>query len=291
MCADWRACYTRVDQNAMQRPIQRVRAYRRKDNVMLMRRTALVTGAAHGIGYASAIKLADQGCDIAASDIDSAGLAELGREITSQGRRFVAIEADMGDLAEIDRTVQATVGELGRIDILVNNAGVTRPAHIMELEEADWDRMMRVNGKGVFFMMQRCAREMIKQGGGRIINMGSIAGKGFAGASNVIYAGSKGAVISMTRLAALQLGEHNITVNAVCPGITATAIFKGIVERNAAKSRISYEEMYERAVAKVPLKRANEPEDVAAMVVYLASDGARNVTGQTINIDGGLIPD
>lgn len=254
-------------------------------------RTALVTGAAHGIGRASAIALADQGCDIAASDIDGDGLGELEQEIVSAGGRCVSIKADMGDLVDIDRMVKTTVGEFGRVDILVNNAGVTRAAPIMELEEADWDRIMRVNGKGVFFVMQRVAREMISQGGGRIINMGSIAGKGFAGASNVIYAGSKGAVISMTRLAALQLGEHNITVNAVCPGITATAIFKGIIERKAEENKIPYEEMYERAVANVPLRRANEPEDVAAMVVYLASDGARNVTGQTINIDGGLIPD
>ena len=259
--------------------------------MMLIGRTALVTGAAHGIGRASAIALADQGCDIAASDIDGAGLAELAEDITSQGRRFVAIEADMGDLGDIERTIKTTVDELGRIDILVNNAGVTRAAHIMELEEADWDRMMRINGKGVFFMMQGVAREMMKQGGGRIINIASIAGKGFSGASNIIYAGSKGAVIAMTRLGALQLADHNITVNAVCPGITATAIFKGIVERNAEKNGIAYDEMYARAVANVPLKRANEPEDVAAMVVYFASDGARNVTGQTLNIDGGLIPD
>ena len=254
-------------------------------------RTALVTGAAHGIGRASAIALADQGCDIAASDIDAEGLGELEKEITSAGGRFVAIKADMGDLVDIDRMVKTTVGEFERIDILVNNAGVTRAAHIMELEEADWDRIMRINGKGVFFVMQRVAREMMSQGGGRIINMASIAGKGFAGASNVIYAGSKGAVIAMTRMAALQLAEHNITVNAVCPGITATAIFKGIVERNAKNAGVSYDEMNTKMVANVPLKRANEPEDVAAMVVYFASDGARNVTGQTLNIDGGLIPD
>lgn len=254
-------------------------------------RTALVTGAAHGIGRASAIALADQGCDIAASDIDAEGLGELEKEIMSAGGRFVAIKADMGDLVDIDRMVKTTVGEFERIDILVNNAGVTRAAHIMELEEADWDRIMRINGKGVFFVMQRVAREMMSQGGGRIINMASIAGKGFAGASNVIYAGSKGAVIAMTRMAALQLAEHNITVNAVCPGITATAIFKGIVERNAKNAGVSYDEMNTKMVANVPLKRANEPEDVAAMVVYFASDGARNVTGQTLNIDGGLIPD
>ena len=254
-------------------------------------RAALVTGAAHGIGRASAIALADAGADIAASDIDGAGLEALAAEIASRGRRCVTITADMGDLADIERTVRTTVEELGRIDILVNNAGVTRAAHMMELEEADWDRIMRINGKGVFFCMKAAAREMIKQGGGRIINMASIAGKGFANASNVIYAGSKGAVIAMTRMGALQLAEHDITVNAVCPGITATAIFKGIVERNAAKAGVSYDEMCTRMVAGVPLKRANEPEDVAAMVVYFASDGARNVTGQTLNIDGGIIPD
>ncbi|MBU2533906.1 MAG: 3-oxoacyl-ACP reductase FabG [Alphaproteobacteria bacterium] len=254
-------------------------------------KTALVTGAANGIGRAIAKGLAEAGADIAASDLDATNIETLKEEISAIGRKCLAIEADAGDVAAIDAMVTQTVAELGRIDILVNNAGVTRRAHIMDLEEADWDRIMRVNGKGVFFCMQRAARDMIKQGGGRIINIASIAGKGYAGSSNVIYAGSKGAVIAMTRLAALQLGPHNVNVNAVCPGITATAIYNGIIESDAKKLGLPIEEVLAKATATIPLKRANEPEDIAAMVLFLASDGARNVTGQSFNVDGGLIPD
>ena len=112
----------------------------------------------------------------------------------------------------------------GQIDILVNNAGVTRRAYIMDLTEADWDRIMRVNGKGVFFCLQRVAREMIPRRSGVIVNIASIAGKGYAGTSNAIYAASKGAVIALTRIAALQLARHNINVNAICPGSTVTAL-------------------------------------------------------------------
>jgi NAD(P)-dependent dehydrogenase (short-subunit alcohol dehydrogenase family) len=259
--------------------------------MQLKGRCALVTGAANGIGRAIAIGLGKAGADVAISDLDAGGLAAAKGEIEGLGVKCVTIEADAGDVAAIDGMVSRTVAELGKIDVLVNNAGVTRRAYIMDLVEADWDRIMRVNGKGVFFCMQRAAQEMIKQGGGRIINIASIAGKGYSGSSNVIYAGSKGAVISMTRLAASQLGRHNINVNAVCPGITATAIYNAIIEEDAKKSGLPLEEVRAKALETIPIRRANEPEDIAAMVVYLASDGARNVTGQSFNIDGGLVPD
>ena len=140
------------------------------------------------------------------------------------GRRGLAIQADMGSVTDIDRMVAEAIAAFGRIDILVNNAGVTRRAYIMDLTEADWDRIHRVNAKGVFFCLQRVAREMIPRRSGRIINIASIAGKGFAGTSNAIYAASKGAVISLTKTAAQQLGQHNINVNAVCPGIVRTPL-------------------------------------------------------------------
>lgn len=259
--------------------------------MQLQGRSALVTGAAKGIGRAIAIELARQGANVAASDIDASDLMAVKTEVEALGVKCITIEADAGDVTAIDRMVGETVSELGKIDVLVNNAGVTRRAHIMDLEEGDWDRIMRVNGKGVFFCMQRAAQEMIKQGGGRIINIASIAGKGYHGSSNVIYAGSKGAVIAMTRLASSQLGPHNINVNSVCPGITATAIYNGIIEADAQQLGLPVEEVRAKALETVPIRRANEPGDVAAMVVYLASDGARNVTGQSFNIDGGLVPD
>lgn len=259
--------------------------------MQLQGRSALVTGAANGIGRAIALAMARAGADVAACDLDKANVSTLKPEIEALGRRFIAIEADVGDVAAVDAMVSQTVEALGKVDIIVNNAGVTRRAHIMDLTEADFDRTFRVNAKGVFFCMQRAAVEMIKQGGGRIINIASIAGKGFAGSSNVIYAGTKGAVISMTRLAAVQLGPHNINVNAVCPGIVETAIYDEIMASDAAKLGIPEAEVRAKALEKVPLGRANAPSDIADMCVFLASDAAYNVSGQSLHVDGALVPD
>jgi NAD(P)-dependent dehydrogenase (short-subunit alcohol dehydrogenase family) len=186
--------------------------------------------------------------------------------------------------------VARTVKELGRIDIIVNNAGVTRSAYIMDLTEDDWDRIHRVNAKGVFFCLQAAAREMIKQGkGGRIINIASIAGRGFAGTSNAIYAASKGAVISLTKTAAQQLARHDINVNSICPGVTLTELVNRIVGERAKERGKSLEQMLAEFQKPIPIGRANTPEDIAAMAVFLASPGARNITGQCYNVDGGLV--
>jgi NAD(P)-dependent dehydrogenase (short-subunit alcohol dehydrogenase family) len=257
----------------------------------LTNQVALVTGGGQGIGKAAAEALAEAGAHVVIADIDHAKAAAAAEAIMAGQRRAAAIQADVGDLREIDRMVQEVLAAFGQIDILVNNAGVTRRADIMELTEADWDRIHRVNAKGVFFCLQRVAREMIPRRNGRIINIASIAGKGYAGASNVAYAASKGAVIGMTKLAALQLGKHNINVNAVCPGVTRTALSNANLAVAAQQQGVSLEEMERRRADVIPLKRANDPEDIAAMVVFLASPGARNITGQSFNVDGGLIPD
>src|SRR5580704_1237847 len=153
---------------------------------MLQDKVALVTGAGAGIGRAIALALANDGATLAAADIDPAAAQRTASE--AAGNRGLAIEADCGDVASIDRMVARVVAELGRIDIIVNNAGVTRFSYIMDLTEADWDRIHRVNAKGVFFCLQRAAKEMIAQKSGRIINIASIAGRGHAGSSNVAYA-------------------------------------------------------------------------------------------------------
>ena len=257
----------------------------------LSNQVALVTGAGQGIGKASALALAAAGADIVAVDINGESARETAAAVTAQGRKSLTLEADVGSVTDIDQMAAKTMAAFGKIDILVNNAGVTRRAYIMDLTEADWDRIHRVNSKGVFFCLQRVAREMISCRSGRIINIASIAGKGFPGTSNAIYAASKGAVISLTKTAAQQLGPHNINVNAVCPGIVRTRLYLDLVATIAQKEGVSSEEIERRYVEGVPLKRANEPEDIAAMVVFLASPGARNITGQSINVDGGLIPD
>jgi NAD(P)-dependent dehydrogenase (short-subunit alcohol dehydrogenase family) len=257
----------------------------------LTNQVALVTGGGQGIGKASALALAEAGAHVVVADIDPQNAGTTVDAIMSRQRRALALQVDVGDLEQIDRMVRQTLEQFGHIDILLNNAGVTRRADIMDLTETDWDRIHRVNAKGVFFCLQRVAREMIPRRSGRIISIASIAGKGYAGASNVAYAASKGAVISMTKLAALQLGQYNINVNAICPGVTRTALSDANLAVRAQQEGVSREEMEQRRAAVIPLKRANDPEDIAAMVVFLASPGARNITGQSFNVDGGLIPD
>jgi NAD(P)-dependent dehydrogenase (short-subunit alcohol dehydrogenase family) len=248
----------------------------------------LVTGAGAGIGRAIAAAMAAEGATVAAADIDRAAAERVAAGL---GNRALAIEADCGDVASIDAMVARAVAEFGRLDVIVNNAGVTRYSYIMDLTEADWDRIHRVNAKGVFFCLQAAARQMIAQKtGGRIINMASISGRGYAGASNAAYAASKGAVIALTKMAAQQLGRHNINVNAICPGVTRTELGERNAAARAAARGITVAELQAEQEAAIPIGRANTPEDIAALAVFLASPGARNITGQSYNVDGGLVP-
>src|SRR6266581_404629 len=262
---------------------------------MLEDKTVLVTGAGAGIGRAIALAMAAEDASVAAADIDPAAAQRTAAAAARSNRRSIAIEADCGDVGSIDAMVARTIAELGRLDVIVNNAGVTRYAYIMDLTEADWDRIHRVNAKGVFFCLQRAAREMIGQnqldgGGGRIINIASISGRGYAGASNAAYAASKGAVIALTKMAAQQLGRHNINVNAICPGVTRTELGARNAVARAAERGLTVAELQAEQEARIPIRRANTPGDIAAMAVFLASPGARNITGQSYNVDGGLVP-
>ena len=258
--------------------------------MILNGKVALVTGAASGIGKACALALAEAGAQIIAADINAVGAQATVDAIGAFQRKAVAVPTDVGDLGQIDHMVKQALAAFGQIDILVNNAGVTRRADIMDLTEADWDRIHRVNAKGVFFCLQRVAREMIPRRSGRIINIASIAGKGYAGTSNAAYAASKGAVISLTFTAAQQLAKHDINVNAICPGVTRTALSNDNLAIRAQQAGISVEDMERQRVKDIPIGRANEPEDIAAMAVFLASPGARNITAQTYNVDGGIVP-
>jgi NAD(P)-dependent dehydrogenase (short-subunit alcohol dehydrogenase family) len=261
----------------------------------LQDKVVLVTGAGAGIGRATALAMAALGAAVAAADIDLAAAERTATAAAGNAGRAIVLEADCGSVASIDAMVARTVAELGRLDIIVNNAGVTRYAPIMELTEADWDHIHRVNAKGVFFCLQRAAREMIAQhqrdgSGGRIINIASISGRGYPGASNAAYAASKGAVIALTKTAAQQLGRYNINVNAICPGVTRTELGARNAVARAAERGITTAQLEAQQEAVIPIGRANLPEDIAAMAVFLASPGARNITGQSYNVDGGLVP-
>ena len=247
---------------------------------------AIVTGAAKGIGASISRALAAAGARVVCADIDGKAAGNIAKEL---GGDCMLLTVDVGEVDSIETMLDQTMEQFGQLNTIVNNAGVTRSAYIMDLTESDWDRIHQVNARGVFFCLQGAARRMIEGDGGRIINIASIAGRGYAGTSNAAYAASKGAVISLTKTAAQQLAKHDITVNAICPGVTRTELLEKIFTTIEESQGISKAEAEARAARPIPLQRINEPEDVAALAIFLASPGARNITGQAYNVDGGLI--
>jgi NAD(P)-dependent dehydrogenase (short-subunit alcohol dehydrogenase family) len=256
--------------------------------VKLENKVAVITGAGRGMGHAMALRFAREGAQVVVAETDRASAEQTFAEIGECGLLMLA---DISKVEEINGLIERTVAKLGRIDILVNNAGVTKSLGFFDVTETDWDWMYSVNARGLFFCMQRAAREMVKQKSGKIINIASIAGKGFRGTSNIAYAGTKGAVIAMTRIAASQLARHNINVNAICPGATRTHMYQSIMQELVEKRGINEAEANKRLDAMIPLGRSNAPDDIANMAAFLASAEADNITGQSFNVDGGLMWD
>jgi NAD(P)-dependent dehydrogenase (short-subunit alcohol dehydrogenase family) len=256
----------------------------------LQGRVVVVTGGGSGIGAATCLAMAEAHATVIVADIDRDAARATASEAASLGAQAAAIEVNVADVAAASDMISAVVSEHRRIDVLVNNAGVSRQADILDVTPEDWDYIFSVNARGVFFCLQAAAREMIKQGGGRIINMSSISGRGYPKISNIAYGASKAAVIGLTKTAAQQLGPFNINVNAVCPGITQTPLVRMLMEARASERGLRYDEVLGESASEVPIGRMNDPSDVANLVVFLASDRARNITAQAYNIDGGLVP-
>ena len=250
---------------------------------------ALVTGAGQGIGRAIAVALARAGADVAVNDLRPEAAADTAAAVTALGRRALAVPADVGVVREVEQMIARAAATLGRLDVLVNNAGLIRPSPFGQVTERDWDETLAVNAKGLFFCMQAAAAVMTRQASGVIVNLASIAGRGSATLSPP-YAASKAAVISLTQQSARSLAGHGVRVNAICPGIVNTEFnwrlddLIGVQREGLAKG-----EFLKQRAAMVPLGRLAEPEDIARVVVFLASPAGAYITGQAVTVDGGFL--
>ena len=247
-------------------------------------KVAIVTGAAQGIGRAIAHRLARDGFAVAIVDINANALDEVKKEIEDLGRQALALAADLTKLEDIQNVIERSA-EWGQLTVLVNNAGRVIITPFLEITEQEWDAIMTLNLKTVFFATQFTARYM--QEGARIVNLSSISGR--SGRSDQAhYAAAKCAVISITQSAALAFASQGITVNAVCPGVVDTPMTSGIHEIRAATLGITPAESLARMVAKIPLARLEKTDDVAGAVSFLCSADAAYITGQSLNVCGGM---
>ena len=240
-------------------------------------KVALVTGASRGLGKTIALQLAADGAQVIVNYAASADKAEeVVAAIQSEGGKALAMKADVSNLEEVEKMVDTIYEQFGRIDILVNNAGVTRDELLISMEREDWDKVIATNLGGLFNCTKAVAKYMMMQKSGRIINMSSVAGeRGGRGQSN--YAASKGAVNAFTRSVAMELARKKVTVNAVAPGVVETEMSSEVIRR--AQDII---------LNSVALKRLGQPEEIAKVVAFLASDDSSYITGEVIRVDGGF---
>lgn len=238
-------------------------------------KTALVTGASRGIGRAIALRLAEDGANVAVIYAGSADKAEaVVNEITALGVNAKAYQCNVAESAAVNETVKAVTNDLGKIDILVNNAGITRDGLMLRMKDEDFDAVLDTNLKGAFNMIRACYSGFIRKKSGRIINISSVSGiMGNAGQAN--YSASKAGVIGLTKSVARELASRGITCNAVAPGFIQTDMTENLGDNNPLLNSI-------------PLGRMGKPEDIAAAVAFLASDSAAYITGEVLKVDGGL---
>ncbi|HEY4486562.1 MAG TPA: SDR family NAD(P)-dependent oxidoreductase [Candidatus Paceibacterota bacterium] len=248
----------------------------------LKNKIAVVTGGRRGMGKSHALALARQGATVIVTDVDLKECLLVGQEIESQGGTARCFKMDVSNSVEVNEVFDVVVKEFGKLDILVNNAGIFVPKSALELTEKEWDTTIDINLKGQFFCAQRAAKEMAKNGWGRIINIASVAsgqvGVGFAG--GVHYTASKGGIVGMSETLAIEWAHLGITVNVIGPGAIDTPM--------VGATEMTKEEMG-ALVSRIPLKRMGRSEEVSAMVVFLASEEASYVTGATFFVDGGWL--
>lgn len=253
-------------------------------------RTCVITGAARGIGQGIARRLAEEGAGVCVADLDAEGAEAVAGEIRDGGGAAIGRGCDVGDRDDLERTIAAAVEELGGLDVLFNNAGISKTQHFLEVTEEDFNRIMRVNGLGVLFGMQLAAEQFKRQGGGgKIVNTASIAGKeGFP--LFPAYCASKFAVMALTQAGARDLAAERITVNAICPGVVETELWQQLdgefLELGETERPGQSLEDFGQSIL---VGRLSTPDDIAGLAVFLASSDSDYVTGQAINIDGGML--
>jgi NAD(P)-dependent dehydrogenase (short-subunit alcohol dehydrogenase family) len=250
-------------------------------SVRLSDKTAIVTGARRGIGRAIALALAGEGANVVVSDISQEDCQKVVDEIERLGRKGLAVKCDVSSGSDVEAMVKKTVAKFGRVDILVNNAGIIAYKPLLELTDDDWDKTLNVNLKGQFLCARAAGKEMVKNKRGRIINIASISSGGCGIAFPLIahYTASKGGVMGLTKALALELTSQGINVNAICPGAIDTAMAEGAKESG----------QLEKVLARVPKGRLGQPEEIADLAVFLASDESEYISGAAIVIDGGWL--
>jgi NAD(P)-dependent dehydrogenase (short-subunit alcohol dehydrogenase family) len=246
-------------------------------------KVALITGAASGIGQATALLFGQEGAKVMCADIDGEGAERVARQIADSGGEAASLQADVSQAADAERMVRETAERWGRLDVLVNNAGIYFVLPLTQVPEEEWDRLMGINLKGVYLGCKYAIPQMVRQGKGAIVNTASIAGlRGFANWTT--YCASKGGVVQLTKALAMEVARMNVRVNAVCPGIIDT----GMLDQAVAMQGVGKAELAATIGESHPMGRIGQPEEVAAAILFLASDEASFITGVPLSVDGGL---
>ncbi|MGB2705643.1 MAG: 3-oxoacyl-[acyl-carrier-protein] reductase [Candidatus Omnitrophota bacterium] len=245
--------------------------------MILKEKVSIITGGARGIGKAIALRFAGEGSDIAIGDVNPDALDETQKEIEAKGRGVLAEKVDVTNLGEVQKFIQKTLDKFNKINILINNAGIARDGLLVRMNDADWDAVLSVNLKGTFNCTKAAAKVMMKQRAGKIINIASIIGIiGNAGQAN--YAASKGGVIAFTKSAARELAPRNINVNAIAPGFIETDMTAKLPE-----------DVRSQIMKQIPLAKWGNVADVANLALFLVSDASAYITGQVVQVDGGMV--